>query len=264
MVQVVDSEGAKLNFVAFCCTVSIQDFIHHLIGLFAMSDFEGFPRGTQKFLRDLGKNNNREWFSANKDRYEAYFLDPALSFINAMGPAIHKVAPLLKAEAKKSGGSLMRIYKDTRFSKDKTPYKTNIGIQFRHMAGKDVHAPGVYIHIADDECFVGVGIWRPPSDALRAIRNHIVENPTEWNKLHKNKAFRSSFELHEDRLKSAPRGFDKDHPHINDLRLKSFIGLCPLKSAELQSSELVPKVVRLIKSGKPLMSFLCEALNQPY
>ena len=229
-----------------------------------MSGFEGFPRGTHKFLNDLTKNNNREWFAENKIRYENFFLEPALSFIGAMQQPLQRVAPLLHAEPKKVGGSLMRIYKDTRFSKDKTPYKTNIGIHFRHQAGKDVHAPGVYVHIAPNECFLGIGIWRPPSDAIKAIREHISECPVTWNRFRKNKKFNEYFELHDERLKTAPKGFPKDHPQIEDLRLKSFIGLCQLKKSDIESPELLDTTVDLIKRGKPLMTFLCEALQQPY
>lgn len=229
-----------------------------------MSTFEGFPTDTFRFLSQLAKNNNREWFSEHKQRYERSFLEPALEFIRSLEKPLAKVAPMLSVEAKKMGGSLMRIYKDTRFSKDKTPYKTNIGIHFRHRAGKDVHAPGVYFHIAPDECFFGAGIWRPPSDALKSIREHIVDNPDTWQKVRKNKRFRTAYSLHEDRLKTAPRGFDKEHPLVDDLRLKSFIGTASLSRKLIQSSELVPEIPKLVKSGEPLMSFLCEALHQPY
>lgn len=229
-----------------------------------MSDFEGFPRGTVNFLRDLGKNNNRDWFAENKSRYEKFFLAPALGFIESMKSPLDRVAPLLHVEAKKVGGSLMRIYKDTRFSKDKTPYKTNIGIHFRHQAGKDVHAPGVYLHIAPEECFLGVGIWRPPSEAIKLIRHHISENSNEWKRVRKNKRFNEYFDLHDERLKTAPKGFPKDHPELEDLRLKSFIGLAALSKKQIESRELVDTTVDLIKRGKPLMTFLCEALHQPY
>lgn len=229
-----------------------------------MSDFEGFPPATFKFLRDLTKNNNREWFAKNKTLYEEFFLAPSLRFIESMKAPLERAAPLLHVEAKKMGGSLMRIYKDTRFSKDKTPYKTNIGIHFRHQFGRDVHAPGVYFHLASDECFLGVGIWRPPSEAVKLIRQHISENSTTWRRLRKNKRFNEYYELHDERLKTAPKGFPRDHAEIEDLRLKSFIGLATLTRKQIQSPELVGTTVDLVRRGKPLMAFLCEALNQPY
>lgn len=229
-----------------------------------MASFSGFPKDTTKFLRDLKKNNNRDWFNENKPRYESSVLAPALELIAALEKPLDKVAPLLTVKAKRVGGSLMRIYKDTRFSKDKTPYKTNVGIQFRHQAGKDVHAPGIYFHIEPGECFLGAGIWRPASDALRMIRNYIVENETTWMKMRRNKRMFSAFEMHDDRLKSAPRGFAKDHPLIDELRLKSFIALSPISKDQLESESLVKLIPKLTRDAQPLMSALCEALGQPY
>ena len=229
-----------------------------------MAAFEGFPADTIRFLQDLNKNNNREWFADNKQRYEASFLMPALEFIEAMVKPLEKTAPMLRVESKKVGGSLMRIYRDTRFAKDKTPYKTNIGIQFRHRAGKDVHAPGIYLHIAPEECFLGAGIWRPASDALTPIRHFIAENEQAWRKVQRSKSFNGQFEIYDDRLKSVPRGFAKDHPLIETLRLKSFLGMAKLARKQVQSKELPKTVTSLVRSSRPLMELLCTALNQPY
>lgn len=229
-----------------------------------MSTFEGFPRDTIRFLTDLENNNSREWFAEQRDRYENSFLEPSLSFIRAMEKPLQKIAPLLLAEPKKMGGSLMRVFRDTRFSKDKTPYKTNIGIQFRHQSGKDVHAPGIYIHIASDGCFLGAGVWRPPSDALKAIRKHVSDHPQAWGKVKRHKGFSTSFEVYDDRLKTVPRGYDKQDPLIDDLRLKSYLGMVPLTRKMVESGELVPTATKLVKNASPLMVFLCEALNLPY
>ncbi len=229
-----------------------------------MSVFSGFPKDTLKFLDELAENNAREWFAIHKDRYESSFLAPSLALIESLRKPLDKVAPILRVEAKKMGGSLMRIYKDTRFSKDKTPYKTNIGIQFRHQAGKDIHAPGIYIHLANDECFVGAGMWKPASEPLASIRNKIVESPKDWRRTRDNKRFASFFTLYDDRLKSAPRGYAKDHPEIEDLRLRSFIGAAPLTRGQVQSVQLVDLIVERVRAAAPLMTFLCEALELPY
>ncbi len=114
-----------------------------------MSQPACFPKGTIPFLKMLVKNNSREWFHENKANYELVIREPALDFIKAMAPELEKISPHFRALPKKVGGSLMRVYRDTRFAKDKTPYKTNIGIQFRHELGKDVHAPGFYLHIEE-------------------------------------------------------------------------------------------------------------------
>ena len=125
--------------------------------------FAGFEQATLDFLRALEANNDREWFAENKTRYEEQVLDVALRFIQAMQAPLADFAPHFVALPTRVGGSLMRVYRDTRFSKNKLPYKTNIGIQFRHEDAKDVHAPGYYVHIEPDDVFVGAGMWRPPS-----------------------------------------------------------------------------------------------------
>ncbi len=117
-----------------------------------------------EFLEQLAANNNRPWFAKNKSRYEEQVLGPALEFIRAFQPRLKKIAPHFVASDRRMGGSLMRIYRDTRFAKDAKPYKTNVGIQFRHELGRDVHAPGFYVHIAPGECFLALGLWRPEPD----------------------------------------------------------------------------------------------------
>lgn len=136
-----------------------------------------FTKATLNLLDELAANNDRTWFEANKSRYELLVREPALEFIAAMGSVLETFAPRFCAEPRKVGGSLMRVYRDTRFWRDKTPYKTNIGIQFRHTLGKDVHAPGFYVHIATDECFFAVGCWHPDSDALGRLRDLIAKKP---------------------------------------------------------------------------------------
>ena len=106
-----------------------------------------FNRAFFRFLEDLKKNNQREWFQANKQRYEDEVRHPAQQFISDFGPQLHKISRHFLADPRASGGSMFRIYRDTRFAKDKSPYKTHVGIQFRHKQGKDVHAPGFYLHL---------------------------------------------------------------------------------------------------------------------
>jgi uncharacterized protein (TIGR02453 family) len=120
-----------------------------------MSEFTGFPKELYQFLSDLARNNNREWFEANKERYVQYAKEPALAFIAEMKGRLEEISQSYVADTRPNGGSMFRIYRDTRFSKDKTPYKVNIGCQFRHSAGRDAHAPGFYIHLQPDENFAG-------------------------------------------------------------------------------------------------------------
>ncbi|MDX8392212.1 MAG: TIGR02453 family protein, partial [Mariprofundaceae bacterium] len=126
-----------------------------------------FSTASFDFLRQLSGNNNRDWFNTHKNTYEMTVREPARAFIRAMQPELADFAPQFVTDDRKVGGSLMRIYRDVRFSKNKLPYKTNIGIQFRHKQGKDVHAPGFYLHIEAEEVFVGAGIWHPDSGTLK-------------------------------------------------------------------------------------------------
>jgi len=229
-----------------------------------MSTFNGFPKGTRKFLRDLGRNNNRDWFNANKSKYEKEVREPALAFITAMRKPLRSLSECFQAIPKKTGGSLMRIYRDTRFSKDKTPYKTNVGIHFRHQSGCDVHAPGFYLHIEPSEAFLGAGIWHPDSQPLADIRDHIDNNPTSWKKTRDNRTFRKHFDLTGDTLKRPPRGFEKDHPLIDDLRRKDFIGVCNFPPADIESPDFVKEVMARFRATRPLVRFLCEALSLPF
>ena len=222
--------------------------------------FSGFPPETVKFLRELASNNERTWFQENKPRYEENVLAPALDFITAMGPRLEKVSLHFVAIPKRTGGSLMRVYRDTRFSRNKTPYKTNIGIQFRHELGKNVHAPGFYVHIEPRTCFLGAGLWRPESSALAAIRDRIVEDPAAWKRARNAKRFRERFDLSGDSLKRPPRGYPADHPCIDDLKRKDFIGVSEFDVEDTRDSEFADRVASDFAAARPLMKFLCAAL----
>ncbi len=217
-----------------------------------------------KFLRDLKKNNNRPWFTENKSRYERQVRDPAVELVRNLEKPLARTAPMLSAIAKGHGGSVMRIYKDTRFSKDKTPYKTNVGISLRHQANRDIHAPGVYIHLDPKECFIGAGCWRPESRVLSSIRAAIDANPKSWIRARDNAAFRRHFELAGERLKTTPRDYPRDHAMIDDLRRIDFIAVAPLAQSEITGDQIVSIVIDRIKAAKPLMKFLCDAIDVPY
>ena len=225
--------------------------------------FPGFPPGFFKFYKELIKNNERDWFNANKDRYLDDVVAPSLEFIAAIEPKLRKVSPHFLAIAKRSRGSLMRIYRDTRFAKNKQPYKTNLGIQFRHEMGKDVHAPGFYFHYSPQESFIGGGMWRPDRDPLKQIRNTIVEYDDRWKRVKANKKFKEFFELSGDSLKRPPRGFDPDHKLIEDLKRKNFIAFCPLQNSALKSPEIVDITIDRCRRVMPLMRFLCDSLHIP-
>lgn len=220
-----------------------------------------FTKQTFTFLTALAENNERNWFEAHQQDYEDFVRTPALNFISDMSDEMPAISRHFLAQSKKVGGSLMRIYRDTRFSKDKTPYKTNIGIQFRHEVGKDIHAPGYYLHIAPDGCFLGIGLWHPDADALFKIREVIVQKSDAWLAARDDQAFRKHFTLEGDSLTNAPRGFAKDHPLVEDLKRKDFICLAPLSEAMVTSKTLRPQVVERFRQGAPFMGFMCKALG---
>lgn len=223
-----------------------------------------FSPNSMMFLTRLAKNNNRNWFTENKSVYEETIRIPALRFIQDMADELPMLSPHFLAQPKKVGGSLMRIYRDVRFGRDKRPYKTNIGIQFRHEQGRDVHAPGFYLHIEPDECFVGVGIWRPDSSTLGKIRERICQQEKKWLAAINEKKFKKHFNLGGDTLKTAPRGYAKDHPLIEDLRRKDFIAISNIGEDSVISPQLRKRVMERFEAADSYMQFLCKALDLRY
>ncbi len=135
------------------------------------------------FLEELRLHNDRDWFERNKDRYVHDVRDPFLRFVAGAAPVLKRLAPRLVADPRPVGGSLFRIHRDTRFSRDKTPYKTNAAASFRHAAGRHVHGPGLYVSLGPGEVEVGGGVWHPEPEPLRLIRKAIAERPAAWRKL---------------------------------------------------------------------------------
>ena len=223
-----------------------------------------FEPETLAFLDELSANNNREWFKENKSRYEEQVLDIALRFIQSMQDPLADMAPHFVAQPTRVGGSLMRVYRDTRFSKNKLPYKTNIGIQFRHEQAKNVHSPGYYVHIDPEQVFVGVGMWRPESDALRSIRERIGAKSAEWKRVVGDKNFRRHFTLGGESLTRPPRGYDKDHELMEDIKRKSFMGTRELQLSDALSPQFQKKVETTFKAAEPFMRFLCRAVGVPF
>jgi len=220
-----------------------------------------FTQDTFNFLSQLASNNNRDWFLENKHIYEETVRTPALNFITDFSDELLKISPHFTALPKKVGGSLMRVNRDVRFGKDKRPYKTNIGIQFRHEVGKDIHAPGFYLHIENDACFIGVGLWKPDSKALGHIRDAIIEKNDDWVKKKSGVFFNQHFKLEGRALKTAPRGYAKDHPLIEDLRRQDFIAIASVPNKFMLSKDLIPQISTYFSEASDFMQFLCKALG---
>lgn len=224
--------------------------------------FRAFPKQLFTFLKELKKNNNREWFQDNKSRYKQDVVEPVQSFIMAMAPRLAVISDSYVADPRANGGSMFRIYRDTRFAKDKTPYKTNVGCQFRHTAGKDAHAPGFYLHIEPGNVFFGGGVWVPPNPVLRQIRERIVAKPDEWQQIISNKAFVTHFgELRGDSLKRPPRDFAADHPLIEDLKRKSYVVLQDADDNLATTDGFIDDVEYAFVTAAPMMAFITKALG---
>ncbi|MBL4802710.1 MAG: DUF2461 domain-containing protein [Emcibacter sp.] len=225
--------------------------------------FEGFKADFWQFFRDLKQNNNREWFAENKERYKDTVVAPVSAFISAVAPALRDISRHYNADPRPNKGSMFRIYRDVRFSKDKRPYKEHAAAQFRHHMGKDAHAPGFYVHLEEGNIIYGGGIWTPPSDALGKIRQRIVDKPNKWQAVISDKGICDQFGgIRGDGLKRPPRGFDADSPHMDDLKRKSFFAMKNLGDTDVvMTSSFVDEVISTFEVATPLMHFISDAVN---
>lgn len=221
----------------------------------------GFGEETFAFLQDLEENNERPWFEANRSRYERLVREPAFALIAAMAPVLRTFAPHFVADLRPVGGSLMRVHRDTRFAADKRPYKTHVGIQFRHATGKDIHAPGLYLHVEPSKCFIGIGLWHPEPEPLAKIRNRIVEHPDVWRCASTGAAFRKLWTLDGASLVRVPRGFDAEHPCAEDLRRKDHLAVSTLEPSLLAGAAVAKELGRRFVAAKSYLEFLCTALD---
>ena len=208
------------------------------------------------FLAELRRHNNREWFNENKERYLTEVRDPALALVAALAPGLHGISGQISVDPRPSGGSMMRIYRDTRFSRDKTPYKTNVGIHFGLKAPRDFDAPGFYLHLEPGHVFMGAGVWHPQADALRAVREAIVKNPRGWAA-----ARRVGLSHDEASLKRPPRGFDPEHPLVEDLKRLSFTTGAEFTQPQACAPDFAARYVTACRRAAPLMRFLARAMG---
>jgi uncharacterized protein (TIGR02453 family) len=215
------------------------------------------------FLSELRLHNDREWFERNRERYLRDVRDPMLRFISEFAPVLRKIAPCLVADPKPVGGSLFRIHRDTRFSPDKTPYKTNIAAHFRHENGRDVHGPAYYVSLEPGEVTVGGGVWHPDADALRAIRRSVFEAPGTWKRATGTPAMKK-LTWWGDSLTRTPRGFPDDHPLVDLLRRKDFAAGVELEERDALSPGFIDRCADVYRSLTPTMKLLAEAVGLPW
>ena len=215
-----------------------------------------------KFLKQLKKNNDREWFNANKQRYIEDVRDPMLRFIEDFQPRLRAISRHLVADPSTTGGSMFRIHRDTRFSKDKTPYKTACTARFQHDAGKDVHTPGYYIHLGADGVYMGAGLWHPDTKTAGRVRDAIVARAADWKRAVGGKAFQDgTLKMEGETLKRPPRGYDADHPLIEDIKRKDFVCFAQLDEKMACAPGFIDTYTNLCKSSKGLVKFIVDALG---
>lgn len=210
-----------------------------------------FDDDTFAFLRDLKLHNDRDWFAANKDRYEESVKEPLLQFIADVGAELRKKSQRLWADPRPVGGSMFRIYRDVRFSKDKSPYKPYASAHF--AMGKGVHGPGYYFHIEPGASMLAGGMWMPEAGDLERIRERISQRSAEWKKARR--------ELDDDgsALKRPPRGFSPDDPMIEDIKRKSFTASVHLTDDQIKRPDVMKTFLRGCERITPLMTFLAAA-----
>ncbi|MEO1200567.1 MAG: DUF2461 domain-containing protein [Pseudomonadota bacterium] len=229
-----------------------------------MSGF-AFDPSILAFLDDLSANNNRTWFEENKQRFKTDVQGQLVAIVEALAPKLADISPHIIADPRPNGKTIFRIYRDVRFSKDKRPYKEHAACHFRHASEQDVHGPGFYFHIDREGIVLGAGVWAPPSDDLRAIRQHIVDQPKAWAALKAENGLGILLDGFEaDRLKTAPRGFPKDHEHVEDLKRKSFVVSQRLPREAVTGPDLIDSVAKAYCSCAPANAFICTALGLPF
>ncbi len=222
--------------------------------------FTGFPKKGIAFLQKLKRNNNRVWFEKHKADYETYVKLPMQSLIASLQPHFDKFAPEFDANPKRS---LFRIYRDIRFSKDKTPYKTHVAAHFVIRGKpKGIEGSGYYLHIEPGEVFLGGGIYMPDNDQLKKIRHAIATNANDFLSIVENRSFKKRFgKLEGNRLQRVPQGFEPDHPMAEWLKLKQFFVGVTLPEQKCFSESFLETVADVFEEAVPLVRFLNHAMG---
>lgn len=211
------------------------------------------------FLVDLKEHNEKAWFEAHRDRYDAAIKEPAQRFVEGIAPRLRAISPHFTAIATGRGSSISRMNRDTRFSADKAPYKDWVGFHFSHESGKE--APGFYLHLAPHDCGVGVGVWMLEPPKLKQVREAVAEPASGWGTVRAG-LDRDGFGFLGESLVRVPRPWPADHPHAEDLRRKTFAAGRPIDPA-LPEERLLEVVEAGFRAGLPLVRFLCAALDLP-
>ena len=214
-----------------------------------------------QFLSELKKNNNREWFAENKKWYDQVRLE----FEQISKELILEISKFDEdIKHVESKDCVFRIYRDTRFSNDKTPYKTHFGVFVASAGGRKSQRGGYYLHLDPDGCFVGLGVWGPEPNVLKALRQSVYDNIDELNEIRQNPEFSQYFInfFEEDKLKTVPQGFPKDFPDAELLKLKHYLVDYKFDDDFLKSDSFVKKTAEILRCGYPLNRFLNYTVDE--
>ncbi|MCI0524075.1 MAG: TIGR02453 family protein [Acidobacteria bacterium] len=212
------------------------------------------------FLRELKANNRKEWFDENKDRYVADVRDPLLAFIAAFRPRLLEINSNLVADPKPSGGSMFRIYRDTRFSKNKEPYKTQASAFFSHQTGGK-EGPGIYLHLDPESCFIGIGLWRPAPVTRTKVTDAIAAKPDAWRDATSGKEFRKLLKMEGESMTKLPKQYDPQHPFAEDLKRKDFIVVAYFSEKQACARDFIDRVDNLSRAAAPYLGFVIKAVG---
>ena len=214
-----------------------------------------------RFLEELRQHNERDWFQRNKERYETAVRGPFISLIGDLGTPLKKINPYMMADPRPVGGSMMRIHRDIRFSRDKSPYKTSVAAHFWDTRGKEGATPAYYLHLEPGHSMIGAGIWRPEPTALKKIRDAIVADGKRWQRVTSAADFRSSCGMVGESLKRSPAGYDPKHPLIEDIKRKDFTASSPLDDRQVCSPNCMKSVLDAFRASAPFVRFLSDAIG---
>ncbi len=227
-----------------------------------------FTRDGMRFLEELKKHNEKKWFEKNKARYEQGLRDPGLALVADLEPVLGKISKHFVVDPRPNGGSLSRIYRDTRFSKDKSPYKTHLFLHFHHDghhdAGGEESAPGFFMRLGPGDSRVGGGIWHPASPQLAKIRDAIASDPKGWARAKSKTKLGKTCMMSGDSLKKVPKGYDPEHVHAEDLKRRDFGVSATLSDASLTSATLLKDIERGFRQVAPVIAFLCDATGRSF
>lgn len=228
-------------------------FHRHFLPLSLMPIY--FTAELFRFLARLKRNNNRDWFLAHKAEWEASERQPVLRFITDFAGPLSGLTPYLVADPRPSRGSMFRIYRDTRFSHDKRPYKTHVAMRFSHP-GKDVHSPGFYLHLESGGCFAACGLWHPEPPTLLRVRNAIASRPKEWRSVRKLLNWDDA-----SKLRRPPRGFPADHEFVEDFKLRDLGTAVNFSDKQVCSTRFMSTFVIACRTMSPVAAFLSSAVG---